>query len=388
MVKVDLIYSGYLNEPNGASRFVKMMSEQRDLFAHNDIELRVITPDLFSKKEFKDGSVETPSMLKRIIRIWSKYSVIVTVMRIKNAYSSPANRIIDFYERMNDKGSVIAFQESFTAYHFLKRRGHKDQKVLLTLHNNGEMWTMIAQSMPKINSFLLRRFRNSFEKTLFSGCDMIGFVADLPRNHFCSLYPYSSNNTFYSYNGIEPTSIVKRERSNTLDLVCVGSISERKNQIGILNAIALLPKDVQKRITFRIVGDGPSIPELKVKANELSTKVFFAGSSNEVDKHLQMSNCFILFSKDEGLPISIIEGMRSGLPVIGTRIAGIPEQIIDGKTGYIVDVDEKELANKLCYLTENLDLLEEMGKASYKLFLEKFTIHSMVKKYSEIYKSC
>ena len=125
MVKVDLIYSGYLNEPNGASRFVKMMSEQRDLFAHNDIELRVITPDLFSKKEFKDGSVETPSMLKRIIRIWSKYSVIVTVMRIKNAYSSPANRIIDFYERMNDKGSVIAFQESFTAYHFLKRRGRQ-----------------------------------------------------------------------------------------------------------------------------------------------------------------------------------------------------------------------------------------------------------------------
>ena len=106
-----------------------------------------------------------------------------------------------------------------------------------------------------------------------------------------------------------------------------------------------------------------------------------------MDKHLQQANCFVLFSKDEGLPISIIEGMRSGLPIIGTRIAGVPEQIIDGKTGFIVDVDEHQLADKLRYLVAHLDELEQMGRASYDLFIEKFTIEAMVKKYAEIYKS-
>lgn len=364
-----------------------MMKAQKELFAKYGIDLRVITPDLFSHKEFKDGSVEHPSMLKKIVRSLSKYSVTVTKMRIKNSYSIPANSIIDYYERMEDKGAVVAFQEGFTAYHFLKRRKNKKQKILLTLHNNGEMWTMLSQSMPRINSIFYKGFRKDFEDTLLKGCDKIGFVADLPRRHFCEKYPYQEQQTYFCYNGVALQPVPERKKTDTLDLVCVGSVSERKNQIGVLNAITMLPEKKQKSITFRIVGDGPLMPVLKQKARELKSEIIFVGSSNEVDKHLQKANCFILFSKDEGLPISIIEGMRSGLPIIGTRVAGIPEQIIDGKTGFVVDVDVKQLSEKLSYLTENLDRLEEMGRASYELFLEKFTIEAMVKKYSEIYKN-
>lgn len=387
MIKVDLIYSNYLNSPDGASRFVKTMKGQKDMFAKYGIDLRVITPDLFSHKEFKDGSVAQPSALKRVIRTLSKYSVAVTKTRIMRSYSIPANHIIEYYEQMEDKGSVIAFQEGFTAYNFLKRRKKTTPKVLLTLHDNGEIWTMLALSMPRINSILMKGFREDFEHTLFSGCDRIGFVADAPRRHFCSLYPYEDNNTYYCYNGVEAKPIPVRVKSDTLDLVCVGSVNERKNQLGVLNAIGKLPDDIQKRITFRIVGDGTAMPLLKEKAKELNSKIVFVGNSDEVDKHLQEANCFVLFSKDEGLPISIIEGMRSGLPVIGTKIAGIPEQILDGKTGFLVDVDEQQLADRLRFLVEHLDELEAMGKASYELFVEKFTLEAMVKKYAKIYKS-
>ena len=385
MIKVDLVYSNYLNSPDGASRFVKTMKGKKELFAKYGVDLRVITPDLFSHKEFIDGSVARPSALKRFIRTLSKYSVIVTTSRIKRSYSIPANRIIDYYEQMEDKGSVIAFQEGFTAYHYLKRRRTKDQKVLLTLHNNGEMWTMLAQGMPRIYSPLLKEFRNGFQQTLFEGCDKIGFVADAPRRHFCSLYPYREEQTFFCYNGVDPKPFPIRGKSNSLDLICVGSVNERKNQLGILNAIGILSDDIQRKITFRVVGDGTAMPSLKEKAKELNAEIIFVGNSNEVDKFLRLSNCFVLFSKDEGLPISIIEGMRSGLPIIGTNIAGVPEQIVNEKTGYLVDVDERQLANKLLYLVEHLDELEKMGKASYDYFIEKFTIEAMVKKYSEIY---
>ena len=314
-------------------------------------------------------------------------SVAVTRMRIKRSYSIPANSIIDYYEQMEDKGSVIAFQEGFTAYHYLKRRREGGPKVFLTLHNNGEIWTMLSQSMPRINSILMCGYRKDIEKTLFEGCEKIGFVADAPRRRFCELYPYSDAQTYYCYNGVAPKPCPERELSHTLDLVCVGSVGERKNQLGVLNAIGLLPEEYQKKITFRVVGDGTAMPLLKDKAKELKADIILVGSSNEVDKHLQQSNCFVLFSKDEGLPISIIEGMRSGLPIIGTRIAGVPEQIIDGKTGLLVDVDEKQLAEKLQYLVEHLDELEAMGKASYNYFLEKFTLEAMVKQYAEIYKS-
>ena len=113
----------------------------------------------------------------------------------------------------------------------------------------------------------------------------------------------------------------------------------------------------------------------------------FTGSSDEVNKHLGESNCYILFSKNEGLPISIIEGMRASLPIIGTRVGGIPEQVIEGKTGFIVDVDEKQLADRIHYLVNHLVELEPMGKASYDYFIEKFTLEAMVKNYAEIYKN-
>lgn len=387
MLKVDLIYSNYLDSPDGASRFVKTMKEQKDLFAKYGIDLRVITPDLFSHKVFKEGSVAQPSILKRMVRTLSRYSVLVTRMRMKRAYTLPANSIIDYYEQIESKGSVVAFQEGFTAYYFLKRKGKTDQKLLLTMHNNGEIWTMLSQTMPRINSIFLKGFRKDFEKTLFDGCDKIGFVADTPRRHFCSLYSFNEKRTYFCYNGVAPKPVPEKNTPQTLDLVCVGSVNERKNQLGVLNAIGLLPEDYQRKITFRIVGDGTSMPNLVQKVKDLSADVVFVGSSNEVDKHLQQSNCFVLFSKDEGLPISIIEGMRSGLPIIGTRIAGVPEQIIDGKTGFLVDVNEQQLADKLRYLVDHLNEIETMGKASYEFFLEKFTLEAMVNKYANIYKS-
>lgn len=387
MIKVDLVYSNHLNSPDGASRFVKTMKGQNELFAKCGIDLRVITPDLFSHKDFKEGSVAQPSVMKKLIRTLSRYSVIVTRMRMNRSYTIPANIIVDYYEQMEEKGDVLAFQEGITAYCFLKRRKNKHQKVLLTLHNNGEMWSMIAQGMPRINSFFMKGFRRDFEKTLFEGCDRIGFVADAPRRHFCSLYPYRDEVTYFCYNGVEPKPLPKRVKSETLDLVCVGSVNERKNQLGVLNAIGLLPEDYQRRITFRVVGDGTAMPLLIEKAKDLKAHIIFVGSSNEVDNHLQQANCFVLFSKDEGLPISIIEGMRSGLPIIGTRIAGVPEQIVDGKTGFLVDVDEQQLAYKFLYLVDHIDDLESMGKASYDYFIEKFTLEAMVKKYAEIYKN-
>lgn len=387
MLKVDLIYSNYLNSPDGASRFVKTMKEQKELFAKYEIDLRVITPDLFSYKDFREGNLTQPSAIKRFVRFMSRKSAIVTKMRIKRAYKLPAYNIIDYYEQIEEKGSVVAFQEGFTAYYFLKRKEKKDQKLLLTLHNNGEIWTMLSQSMPRINSIFLKGFRKDFERTLFKGCDKIGFVADAPRRHFCTLYPFNEKQTYFCYNGVAPKPVPERNIPQTLDLVCVGSVNERKNQLGVLNAIGLLPEDYQKKISFRIVGDGTSMPILVHKAKDLTADIIFVGSCNDVDKHLQRSNCFVLFSKDEGLPISIIEGMRSGLPVIGTRIAGVPEQIIDGQTGFLVDVNEQQLAEKLRYLVDHLNEIETMGNASYDYFLEKFTLEAMVKKYAKIYKS-
>lgn len=388
MLKVDLIYSGYMTSPNGASMFVKKMDALKEKFAENDVELRVISQDLIKQRLFNDTEeIRKRVSLREKVFALAKYSVLLTKFIIHITDDRYSKLILDYYDTLEDKADVVAFQETTCCYHYLKRHTDKKQKVLLTMHNSGDMWSMSYIRLPRLKSCSFKRYRKNFEETLLKGCDKIGFVADLPRKTFVSLYHYEDSKTYFAYNGIEVKEFPLRVPSNTLDLISVGSLCDRKNQIGILNAIGLLAEAYQKRIALTLVGDGKARPELESKAKELSSAVIFTGSTKEVEKYLTKANCFILFSKDEGLPISIIEGMRAGLPVIGTNIAGIPEQIIEGETGFLVNVNEHQLAEKLKYLVDNMGLLPNMGQASYQLFKEKFTIDAMVKKYVEIYKS-
>lgn len=388
MKKVDLIFSGYMTAPNGASTFVKKMNGLKEMFMKYDIELRVISQDMFNPKDFSTEYVrKRTSLSQKIFRI-SKYSIILTRIVLYLIMERHSKSILKHYDKIDNKGEIVAFQEMSACYAFLKKNKNHKQKVYLTLHSNGDLWSMLYLTLPRLKSPFFFHYRRKIEHTLFNGCDMIGFVADLPRKNFYNHYPYDENKTFFVYNGIEVKNRTKTLKlDDKLRLICVGTLCDRKNQMGVLNAISMLPYDYQKDIVITFVGDGEVRNLLEEKSRILKAEVIFTGSTNDVEMYLNKANCFILFSKDEGLPISIIEGMRAGLPIIGSKVAGIPEQIIDGKTGFLVDVNERELAEKLTYIIKHKDLLHAMGKASYEYFLEKFTIDAMVKKYAEIYKS-
>ena len=91
---------------------------------------------------------------------------------------------------------------------------------------------------------------------------------------------------------------------------------------------------------------------------------------------------------DEDFPNVILEAMALGKPVISTRLAGVPEQVIDGETGFLVNprnVDELKLAIK--ELCNNTTLRLQMGRAAVYNFEDKFTAEIAVKKYMALYKS-
>lgn len=378
-----------MSAPNGASTFVKKMNSLVPEFEKEGVLLRVISLDLVSPRSFDNVEEirKHTNFRQRVVGL-AKYSLLLTRLVLQKTSDKYAKAILDYYDTIFDKGDVVAFQEISTCYYYLKQKHHiKKQKVLLTLHNNGEFWSMLFMSLPRMKSWVFNHYRKDLEDTLLKGCYKIGFVADLPRKHFCSLYPFDVNKTYYVYNGIEQSPISQHRMEDKINLVCVGTLCERKNQMGILNALSQLPNNYLNQITLTLVGDGPARTDLELKASLLNTEINFVGNSNDVDKYLKLANCFILFSKDEGLPISILEGMRSGLPIISTNIAGIPEQVIDGKTGYLVDIDEGQLASVFIKLVDNRNQLIKMGEDSYNYYLSKFTIERMVKRYAEVYKS-
>ena len=122
-------------------------------------------------------------------------------------------------------------------------------------------------------------------------------------------------------------------------LFCAARLSSEKGLTFLIQALRIL-RDEGYPLELRLAGDGPSKDHLKKLSQELglSDHIHFLGylSEDEVIDELQASDIFVLPSFVEGLPVSAMEAMAVGVPVIATNIAGTSELIADGKTGILV----------------------------------------------------
>jgi glycosyltransferase involved in cell wall biosynthesis len=121
-------------------------------------------------------------------------------------------------------------------------------------------------------------------------------------------------------------------------IICVGRLSPEKGQAGLLRAFAKV-RSSHPELTLRLVGDGPERGALEALAEELavSSAITFAGRLPEEETlaEIARSDLLVLPSFMEGLPIVLMEAMAVGVPVIASRVAGIPELVEDGKTGLL-----------------------------------------------------
>jgi glycosyltransferase involved in cell wall biosynthesis len=187
------------------------------------------------------------------------------------------------------------------------------------------------------------------------------------------------------HNGINNIPIAMADPSvQPPRLIMVARFNEQKDQAVLLKAISYLSSPFH----LDFVGSGSYMESCKALAQSLGVqdKVSFLGDRADVPQLLAQSQIFILCTHYEGLPISILEAMRAGLPVIATKVNGIPEEVEHGKTGLLVpDKDVKEVAKALSTLIESPDLRQQMGEAGRQKFLEEFTIERMIDETRTVY---
>lgn len=393
MKKVKIIFSGWIKAPNGAARFVLGLKNCVNDFADKGVELSTFTlDDVYGElREFSDDDKikKRASLLDKLMG-YAKYSHLMTYAMIYLSGLRHSKRILKAIKESigNEKTDILHFQDLFTCYYYLKHRRDHNISVYLTLHTNGSLWSMLEEYYPLFSSWLFGFMKRRIEHVVFSRIDKVNFVADFPRQNFCLLYPtVSPHITSFVYNGIPDVKDKKKQllSTNAIRLVCVGTLCNRKNQIGILHSLSRLMVEQQKHFSVTFVGDGPARDVLEEFASTLSAGIHFPGSSNKVNDYLIESDAFVLFSKDEGLPISIIEAMRCGLPIISTRIAGIPEMIIDGRSGYLIDVNEQQLSDLFKMILLDKPDFAKMGEESRRIYNEKFSQEAMISSYARLW---
>lgn len=178
--------------------------------------------------------------------------------------------------------------------------------------------------------------------------------------------------------------LASAEASGVVEIVMVARFAPQKDHELLLEALSLLPHGW--RCSF--VGSGPEQGRVEARAHALGLRerVCFLGDRGDVSEILARSHLFVLSTKYEGLPISIIEAMRAGLPVIATGVDGCGELVTDARTGYLTKPgDVLSLRNALDRLISSPKLREQFGRAGRRRFEADFLAESMVRKTEAAY---
>lgn len=262
----------------------------------------------------------------------------------------------------------------------LASAGLKNNKVIFTVHG----WSFTDGVPSRLKKFIYK----SVEKLVSPLTDLFICVSDFDksigfRNHVLG----KQSKVIVIHNGslVPDKSKINFSIHNQLRLIMIARFSSQKDQDTLINAVKDLPLNSYKLI---FVGDGERLQYCKnlVSKFNLETNISFVGFSTNISKFLEKNDIFIMTSHYEGLPISIIEAMSYGLPVIGSDVGGNSELIVNNINGYLIkEGDHRQLSKVLNTLINDRNLIVKMGHESYNHFLNKFKLSEKLEEVNKIY---
>lgn len=178
--------------------------------------------------------------------------------------------------------------------------------------------------------------------------------------------------------------------TSNFDIIFLGGLSRAK---GIYDLLESFPQIVQQAPSARLqlCGTGP-IEELKEKCLQLgiADSVIFHGwvSGKEKISKILNSDMLILPSYNEGLPVSVIEAMAAGLPVVCTPVGGVPDIFIDGENGFLFSPGDKDsLVTQVVKLAKDPNLRLQMGRTNLAKANELFDLEKVINQLDLLYQS-
>lgn len=183
------------------------------------------------------------------------------------------------------------------------------------------------------------------------------------------------------YNGVRPSDGLNTDKENTI--ISVGRLTYQKD------FLLLIESFYQSKIDFilKIVGSGPDeeIIKNKIKDLNLETKVILTGglSPEEVRREMKKAKVFILISKYEGLPMTILEAMSEALPVIASHVGGISEELAED-SGLLVENNVADIVSKI-NLIKDEDFRIKISQKSLGRYKDIFTLEKFIENTKELY---
>ncbi|GGC97148.1 TIGR03088 family PEP-CTERM/XrtA system glycosyltransferase [Undibacterium terreum] len=171
----------------------------------------------------------------------------------------------------------------------------------------------------------------------------------------------------------------------------VGRVQDIKNHKGLVIAfqrlLELMPEHKEK-LRLHIIGDGPLMRQLQAQVDTTGPgeQIWLAGARSDIAELMREFSVFVLPSFAEGTPVTLLEAMSSGLPVIASAVGGIPDVLDQGRTGILVSASDHEaIAASLADYFRQPAKMAQHGIAGRELVEQNYSIAAMLQNYMKLY---
>lgn len=244
-----------------------------------------------------------------------------------------------------------------------------------TVHNVAEKEA--GKSARKLNAFF------------FKYCKVVPVaLSELVQASIEKEYAIPKESIPVAYNGIDLSNCIKKG-SYSFDgefvILNIARFFEQKNHAGLIEAFAKFNKKYPKSRLW-LIGDGELKDDIinRVKNENLTDKVDFLGLKSDVYPYLNRADAFVLSSNYEGIPMTLIEAMGTGLPIVATCVGGIPDMLTDEESALIKKVSSDAIAEGLERIFLSDKLREYLGNNAMTESI-RFSADTMAKNYLNIY---
>jgi glycosyltransferase involved in cell wall biosynthesis len=265
-------------------------------------------------------------------------------------------------------------------------------KVILTVHFNlSEAQEMMDKGLIRPEGPMWRRTMAA-EAAALRGADRVVFVSDFMRRVLTERYPWlDSAKTVVIHNSCEdPGPPTFDEEDFEGDLLAIGTLEARKNQAFLLQVLAECHR-LGHRYTLTLAGDGPDRIKLEALAAQLGLEdqVRFLGFIPNASRMLQTHRVLTHAALMENLPITLVEALAYGRPVLAASVGGIPEVVSEGVEGDLWPLeDPAEAAHRLVRILESPTLYDRQALAARQRYERHFTPARFAAEWRHLIEGC
>lgn len=229
-------------------------------------------------------------------------------------------------------------------------------------------------------------------KKVYNKCTVLIALSEEWKEKLSLIVPECKIKIIENYSFLHEDALeqrLKRKCNNTV--LFLGELGKRKGCFDIPVVVREVKKAIHD-VTFILAGTGSKVDENAIRQlvseNGVTDNIIFPGwiRGEEKDRLLRKTDVFFLPSYNEGMPMSVLDAMGYGVPIVSTKVGGIPKIVHDGENGYCCNAgDVKSMSTSIVKMLTIHDLLNNMSKESYRIVKNAYSLESHIKLIKETY---